>query len=410
MFRGSLGTQAASPRVSVNPQSIQQGCEPTLIDSIYDAEAAPTAEQVAKVVAKVAGAGAGNTLQGRRIAVVGLGYVGLPTALSLADHGAQIIGFDISESRLAEIKSQQVDLLDRDRERLARHLEGEVVKLTTEPSAVSSAEAIVICVPTPIDAHQSPDLRALSGACASVVANAVAGQTIVLTSTTYVGCTRELIVKPLQDRGFEVGRDVFVAFAPSASIPASRPMRRIPHLGWSAASRRHAPRGQQSCWPHTASAMHPVSSPEAAEMTKLVENTYRAVNIALANEFADAAKELERRRHRGDQRGRHQALRLRAVLSRARRRRTLHPVRSALPAVAAAGQAVRLTGHPHRHDGYRAAAAQHRGQGPRDAGRDRLRHQRRARAGGRRDLQARRGRRPRVPGAGDHRRAGRCRR
>ena len=169
MFRGSRGTQTTSLRVSVNPQSIQRGGEetyrvprigrasnsdstqqkgvftmgqgigtgePTLIDSIYDDEAAPTAEQVAKVVAKVAGAGAGNTLQGRRIAVVGLGYVGLPTALSLADHGAQIIGCDISESRLAEIKSRRVDLLDRDRERLARHLQGELVKLTTEPSAV----------------------------------------------------------------------------------------------------------------------------------------------------------------------------------------------------------------------------------------------------------------------------------
>ena len=150
---------------------------------------------------------------------MGLGYVGLPTALSLAGHGAEIIGCDISESRLAEIKSQQVDLLDRDRERLARHLEGEVVKLTTEPSAVSSAEAIVVCVPTPIDAHQSPDLRALSGACASVVANAVVGQTIVVTSTTYVGCTRELVVKPLQERGFEVGRDVFVAFSPERIDP-----------------------------------------------------------------------------------------------------------------------------------------------------------------------------------------------
>ena len=326
MFRGSRGTQTTSLRVSVNPQSIQRGGEetygvprigrasnsdgtqqkgvltmgqgigtgePTLIDSIYDDEAAPTAEEVAKVVAKVAGAGAGNTLQGRRIAVVGLGYVGLPTALSLADHGAEIIGCDISESRLAEIKSRQVDLLGRDRERLARHLEGELVKLTTEPSAVSSAEAIVVCVPTPIDAHQSPDLRALLGACASVVDNAVVGQTIVLTSTTYVGCTRELVVEAVAGHGDLRSAGMCSSrSAPSASTPASRPMRRIPHLGWSAASRRHALRGQQSCWRHTASAIHRVSSPEAAEMTKLVENTFRAVNIALANEFSDAAKEL----------------------------------------------------------------------------------------------------------------------
>ena len=208
MFRNSRGAQTTSLRASVRTDSIRCGGEETygvprigrasnsdstqqkgvftmgqgigtgestLIDSIYD-EAAPTAEQVADVVAKVAGAGAGNTLQGRRIAVVGLGYVGLPTALSLADHGAQIIGCDISESRLAEIKSQRVDLLDRDRERLARHLEGEVVKLTTEPCAISGAEAIVVCVPTPVDTHQTPDLTALSGACASVVDNATIGR------------------------------------------------------------------------------------------------------------------------------------------------------------------------------------------------------------------------------------------
>ncbi len=325
MFRGSRGSQTTSLRVSVNPQSIQRGGEetygvprigrasnsdgtqqkgvftmgqgigtgePTLIDSIYDDEAAPTAEQVAKVVAKVAGAGAGNTLQGRRIAVVGLGYVGLPTALSLADHGAEIIGFDISESRLAEIKSRRVDLLDRDRERLARHLQGELVKLTTEPSAVSSAEAIVVCVPTPIDAHQTPDLTALSGACASVVDNATIGQTIVLTSTTYVGCTRELLVKPLQARGFQVGRDVFIAFSPEridpgveAHAPDSTP--RVVGGVTDGCTRR-----AMEVLRHTASAMHSVSSPEAAEMTKLLENTFRAVNIALANEFSDAAEEL----------------------------------------------------------------------------------------------------------------------
>ena len=103
------------------------------------------------------------------IAIVGLGYVGLPTALSLADHGANITGCDVSEARLADIKSGRVDLLDRDRERLGRHLAANSLKLTTEPTSLRHADAIVVCVPTPIDAHQSPDLRALSGACAAVV-------------------------------------------------------------------------------------------------------------------------------------------------------------------------------------------------------------------------------------------------
>jgi UDP-N-acetyl-D-glucosamine dehydrogenase len=232
-------------------------------------------------------------LAGREIAVVGLGYVGLPTALSLADHGARIIGCDISEERLVDIKAGRVDLLSRDRARLTTHLEADSLRLTTEPTMLSHADSIVVCVPTPIDAHQSPDLRALSGACAAVVENAAVWQTIVLTSTTYVGCTRELIVKPLQDRGFEIGRDIFVAFSPERIDPgveAHAPDRTPRVVGGVTAACSSA---ATKLLAHTASAIHAVSTPEAAEMTKLVENTFRAVNIALANEFSDAARELD---------------------------------------------------------------------------------------------------------------------
>ena len=205
----------------------------------------------------------GTALQGRRIAVVGLGYVGLPTALSLADHGAEIIGCDISESRLAEVKSGRVDLLDRDRERLMRHLQGDQVKLTTEPSAITNAEAILVCVPTPIDAHQTPDLTALAAACGSVVENARASQTIVLTSTTYVGCTRELLVGPLQARGLLAGSDVFVAFSPEridpcveAHAPDTTP--RVVGGVTEGCTRR-----AMEVLRHTASAMHIVRQPNA---------------------------------------------------------------------------------------------------------------------------------------------------
>ena len=230
--------------------------------------------------------------QGRNVAVVGLGYVGLPTALSLADHGARIIGYDVSEARLADIKSGRVDLLGRDHQRLAFHQRRESLRLTTEPAALAEADAIVVCVPTPIDAHQSPDLRALSGACAAVVEHAVAGQTIVVTSTTYVGCTRELVANPLRDKGLEIGKDVFVAFSPERIDPGveAHAPDRTPRVvgGITAECTARA----IEVLAHTASAIHPVSSPEAAEMTKLVENTFRAVNIALANEFSDAAREL----------------------------------------------------------------------------------------------------------------------
>ncbi|MBO0839967.1 MAG: nucleotide sugar dehydrogenase [Sciscionella sp.] len=231
-------------------------------------------------------------LRGQTIAVVGLGYVGLPTALSLADRNASVIGFDISAKRLDAIKTNQVDLLERDRTRLQRHLNGQRLNMSTDPSALRNADAVLVCVPTPVDEHLVPDLTALSGACATVVKHARAGQLIVLTSTTYAGCTRDLLVKPLQDKGFTVGDDIFIAFSPERIDPGvvDHVPERIPRVagGITAECARRA----ESLLVHTAGSVHMVSSAEAAEMTKLLENTFRAVNIALANEFSTAAGEL----------------------------------------------------------------------------------------------------------------------
>ena len=228
----------------------------------------------------------------KTVAVVGMGYVGLPTALSLVDHGAQTIGYDLSEGRLVDIKAARVDLPPRDHQRLVNHLGHDLLTLTTEPHALASADAVLICVPTPIDAHQSPDLTALRGACATVVDNARAGQTIILTSTTYVGCTRKLLVQPLADRGLVVGENIFVAFAPERIDPGveDHSPESTPRVvgGVTQECTRHA----MDVLCHTASAIHPVAGPEIAEMAKLLENSYRAVNIALANEFAGAAMEL----------------------------------------------------------------------------------------------------------------------
>jgi UDP-N-acetyl-D-glucosamine dehydrogenase len=235
--------------------------------------------------------GAGD-LRGLRIAIVGLGYVGLPTALSLACKGAEIIGVDVDESRLSSIKASRVDLLPRDKARLARMLREESLRLTTEASAIAAANAVVVCVPTPIDAHLSPNLAPLASACATVVLHAVPGQVIILTSTTYPGCTVDYLVTPLQSRGLQVGEDVFVAFSPERIDPgvvehAPEHTTRVVGGVTPACVQRAA-----EILAHTAGALHLVSSPESAEMTKLLENAFRAVNIAFANEFAGAAREL----------------------------------------------------------------------------------------------------------------------
>ena len=121
------------------------------------------------------------------VAIVGLGYVGLPTALAINASGRRVLGLDVSENRLAVIRSQQADLLDSDKARLGKALEDPSFMISTDLSLLARAAAVVVCVPTPVDPYLVPDLGILRAACAWVVQFAVAGQLLMLTSTTYVG-------------------------------------------------------------------------------------------------------------------------------------------------------------------------------------------------------------------------------
>jgi UDP-N-acetyl-D-glucosamine dehydrogenase len=227
------------------------------------------------------------------IAVVGLGYVGLPSALALHQAGRSVLGIDVSARRLTEIRAGECDLTDADRARLALALdERERFEVSGALDRLAEAEAVLICVPTPIDAHHVPDLRALRGCCEEVCRHARRGQTIILTSTSYVGTTRDLLVTPLEERGLRVGRDVCVAFSPERIDPANSafPQELVPRvLG---ASSPTCAEKAAAIVAAVAPAVHLVSSPEAAEMTKLYENVFRAVNIALANEMAEASRAL----------------------------------------------------------------------------------------------------------------------
>lgn len=229
---------------------------------------------------------------GGTFAVVGLGYVGLPTALSLLDSGARVIGLEASESRLDAIWAEDVDLLPQDRRQLHLGLRSEHIELTDDAGRLAAADTVIICVPTPITEHLSPDLGALQGACATVVANARPGQTLILTSTTYIGCTRDFLGAPLLERGLQPGNDVFVAFSPERIDPgvADHVPGATPRVvgGLTPECTRRA----TAALTRTCPTVHPVSGCEAAEMTKLLENTFRAVNIALANEVAEIAGHL----------------------------------------------------------------------------------------------------------------------
>ena len=226
------------------------------------------------------------------IAVIGMGYVGLPTAISLAEAGLHVIGVDIAEPRLAAIRSLDVDLFDEDRARLAELLGGGSIELTTEAAAARRAEAIIVCVPTPVSKQLVPDLGALRAACASVTAHARPGQTIILTSTTYVGSTRDLVTAPLEARGFRVGEDLWVAFSPERIDPGVRGHDPLTTPRVVGGVTRACTDRAVAALAGTCPRLHQVSSPEAAELTKLLENTFRAVNIAMINEFAEIATHL----------------------------------------------------------------------------------------------------------------------
>ncbi|MFC8223278.1 nucleotide sugar dehydrogenase [Streptomyces sp. NPDC057362] len=226
------------------------------------------------------------------VAVVGLGYVGLPTALALFGAGADVVGVDTSPQRLDAVARGAVDLLPVHHAQLACALESDSCRFTSDLSAIGTADAVIVCVPTPVDAHRRPDLGPLSGACAAVVSHAVPGQLLVLTSTSHVGTTRELLVEPLAARGLHVEDDVLVAFSPERIDPGNEHCtpEHTPRLVGGAGAR--SARAAAELLAPTASRIHVVDRPETAEMAKLWENTYRAVNIALANELADASLAL----------------------------------------------------------------------------------------------------------------------
>ncbi|MFC5994836.1 nucleotide sugar dehydrogenase [Pseudonocardia hispaniensis] len=223
----------------------------------------------------------------RSVAVVGLGYVGLPTALALHGRVPIVTGVDIDRERLRAIEGGDVDLCDGDRRRLAAATGDQGFRLTTAVAAVADHDAVIVCVPTPVDERRDPDLTALRAACDDVVAHARSGQTIILTSTSFVGTTRELLIEPFRRRGMTVGTDVHVAFSPERIDPGNPD-----HV------QRETPRVVGGATPECASqaaqvvrqltdSVFLVTSPEAAELTKLYENIFRAVSLALANEVAD---------------------------------------------------------------------------------------------------------------------------
>lgn len=228
------------------------------------------------------------------VAVVGMGYVGLPTALAYYAAGRRVLGVEVNTDRLTDIVRGRVELLPSDAARRTKAVDDpDRFVLTIDAAELACAAGVLICVPTPVDQHLVPDLSSLAAACRSVVRHALPGQTIVLTSTSYVGCTQDLLAAPLTERGLRLGQDIFVAFSPERIDPGKADFahEEVPRVVGGVTPR--CSEKATALLSGYAKTVHRVSSAEAAELTKLYENSFRAVNIALANEFADISSALK---------------------------------------------------------------------------------------------------------------------
>ena len=218
------------------------------------------------------------------VGIVGLGYAGLPLAMEFAEAGFPVTGVDVNDERVRAVRERRSYLVDVPAARYEA-LEG-TLTATRDFGAVSELDALTICVPTPLSKTRTPDLSYVIAATESVAANLRPGQLVVLQSTTYPGTTEEIVLPALERTGGKVGVDFFLGYAPERVDPgnAAFTIRSTPKLV--AGVTPECLRRTELLYRQIVDVVVPVSRPIVAETAKLHENTFRAVNIALANELA----------------------------------------------------------------------------------------------------------------------------
>ena len=227
-----------------------------------------------------------------RVGIIGLGYVGLPLAVAFAEAGCDVLGVDIDPAKSTAIAQGRSYIEDVTPEALGAASASGRLRASVAPDGLEDCEAIIICLPTPIDQHRNPDLRPVIAGAETAAAHLAPGALLVLESTTYPGTTREVIAPIIERGGRSVGRDVFLAFSPERVDPGNPTygIRNTPRIvgGITAECTRRA----AELYGRICETVHVVSSPESAELSKILENTFRAVNIALVNELAILADRM----------------------------------------------------------------------------------------------------------------------
>lgn len=219
------------------------------------------------------------------VGVVGLGHIGLPVAEALVDAGFRVLGFEIDTLRVAALARGETPLRHLDPRLAARLLATGRFEASTDARRMGEADALLLCVPTGLTAKDEPDLGPVRAASEAAAATLRRGQLVVLESTTYPGTTRDVVLPILSRAGLQCGRDYFLAYSPERVDPgrSDPPLRAVPRVvgGLDAASLCAATHLYRT----VSERVVEVSSAEAAEAAKLLENIYRAVNIAMVNEM-----------------------------------------------------------------------------------------------------------------------------
>src|SRR5438034_334905 len=228
-----------------------------------------------------------------RVGVIGLGYVGLPLAVEFARAGFDVTGFDVDASKVAEINAGRSYIPDVPTDELAEAVTAGRLRATTDVTKLSEMDIADICVPTPLRKTKDPDLSYVVQALEGVAAALKPGQLVILESTTYPGTTDEVALPMLTAGGLKADRDFFLAFSPERVDPGNPTYltRNIPKIvgGYGPPSTEAA----TALYAQIVSTVVPVTSTRVAEMVKLLENTYRAVNIGLVNEIAQMCHALD---------------------------------------------------------------------------------------------------------------------
>lgn len=221
------------------------------------------------------------------VVVIGIGYVGLPLVVELAKAGYRVTGYDKDPTKVKHLTNGVSYIEDIHAEEFAPHIKSGLMDATTDEAVIKKADCVVMCVPTPLKKSKDPDMSYIESAAQTVARHQHADMLIVLESTTYPGTTREYLVNELVQGGkYTVGKDLFVAFSPERVDPGNVKFgtRNTPKVLGGVTP--ECMKVSAALYSQIVDRVVEVSSPDAAEMSKLLENTFRAVNIGLVNEFA----------------------------------------------------------------------------------------------------------------------------